>query len=691
MRRLFLVLTSIVMAAPRLLAYDLETHRKLSLAAGGESVLPSILSTLQLTEGSQLAFDQVTRKFNDGSALGWVQEGAVREDGESACDDRVRNHFYNPIDNLGYMRSGGLLSGIDSALWGLEDTTRIIPQNFSYHDAKDYFWNALMATTDANHQRNLALTFRSLGQVIHLVQDDAQPQHTRNDSHAGVSCPYTLGLFGPSSVYEEYVEGRAIVQRLNFTGYPVVAFSKPRDFWDTEDGRGMAEFSNRNFVTAGTNFTGTPDDVQPPPGLPSPNAGGAQTFTENIQTLMPGAPLNGIMTFIGTPWSDYYTGFSGYNTRTSTYSLFTNDLARRGSAAEYSLNVFNYDNAQQLLIPRAVGYSAGMLNYFFRGTLSVAAPDRFAYLLSPYPGDGTFTKLKLKVRDDTAGADTGVGTLYAIIRYRTHYLADPLFFPSFSGLNEPSYAISKPIEGISLSRDFQPFTFDFSDNPVPLSIGDVSIVIAFRGPLIAPDYTENDAIAFGGKDVFEPQLITFGNSTDYDCYQDALYDVVNRTAAERDLNGDGIQDLFGPAWQNGSFVRDQSPNGPVYPLDPQTANYQLPSLSWAQFGRFVAVQDQPWYRFVYSSPDVVDSFSGARSQFLTWVTLPGAINRILEQDGKLIHEVGGYNSFSYRGTTTPIEDDMVNYNILRSQTCMNAMPTQPRPMTEVPGTVPETN
>src|SRR5262249_54036963 len=148
--------------------------------------------------------------------------------------------------------------------------------------------------------------------------------------------------------------------------------------------RGIAEFSNRNFVTAGTNFSGTPKDIQPAPGFPSPNSGAPQAFKEDIQTLMPGTTPPGVMTFGGTPWNDAYTGAGGYNTRTSTYSLFTADLGRRGSPVEYSLNTFNYENAQQILIPRAVGYSAGLLNYFFRGTLEIAAPDRYAYLVGPY-------------------------------------------------------------------------------------------------------------------------------------------------------------------------------------------------------------------------------------------------------------------------------------------------------------------
>jgi hypothetical protein len=670
-------------------AYDLDTHAKLSAAAAAESSVANALTSLQLMIYSKMDVQSISRSvINNGTAFGWIMEGAVREDGESPCDDRVRQHFYNPLNNMGY--SFGALTGIPSPLWGLEDTTTASIQEFSYRDARGYFWSALQSQTDADHQRNLALMFRSLGQVIHLIQDAAQPQHTRNDSHAGLTCPYTFGLLGPASLYEEYVEGKAITGNLSYGGYPIVDLPRPRDFWDTEDGRGIAEFSNRNFVSAGTNFTGWPNDVQPASGFPSPNAAGARLFKEDVQTLIPGTSLTGVMTFVGTPWSDSYTGTGGYNTRTSTYSLFTDDLGRRGSKIEYSLNSFNYENAQQILIPRAVGYSAGLLNYFFRGTLEIAAPDRYAYLVAPYSnGHGTFTKLMLKLRNTTFGAETGSGTVQAIVRYRTASASSPLVYPYYAILRAPSYAIS-PSQSVSVTRDFQPLTFDFSVSPIPVDVADVSVMVVYRGPLTSPQNTESDAIVFGGKDVYEPQLINFGNSTDYDCYQDALYYVVDRPSAQRDLNQDGRQDLFGPTQEIGAYVRLQPYGSSGGALTAQTANYVLPGLFWAQYGSFVSVQDQSSYRFEYTSPNTVDTSTGSHSAFFTAVSLPRNINRIVDEDGRTVHEVSAYSGASYRGTFAPIHVNMVNGNIFRSQPCIDGLPYVSPPFTEVSGTVPDT-
>ena len=57
-----------------------------------------------------------------------------------------------------------------------------------------------------------ATTFRSLGDVVHLLQDMAQPQHTRNDSHSGFACvPVSAScLAGHDSFFEKYIRARTL-------------------------------------------------------------------------------------------------------------------------------------------------------------------------------------------------------------------------------------------------------------------------------------------------------------------------------------------------------------------------------------------------------------------------------------------------------------------------------------------------
>ena len=682
--RVLVAVTVTLLSSVPIHAYEVETHSEMSHAAVMHSSLSDALARLQMSANTKIDTDKIARTDNDGSAIGWIQEGSIREDGESDCDPRVKNHFYNPLNNAGYFR--GVFQGTPSPSWGLEDNGAYA-NDFSYADAHNYLWAALTSTDGPSHDHNLALTFRSLGQVIHLIQDAAQPQHTRNDSHAGLTCPATLGLFGPKSLYELHVDSLAAKKQINYSGYPNAALIQPRHFWDDESGNGIAEFTNRSFVSAGTNFQGPPTDLKPAPDFPSPNGTGSTITKIDIQTLIPGSLLHGKLTFIGTPYEDRYLGVTGFNPRTSTYSIFTDDLTRRGALPGYTLNRFNFDEAQAILIPRAVGYSAGLLDYFFRGKLEISAPDQYAYAVAQYStGNEHFTKVRLKVRDATVGANAGAGTIRAIVRYRPSYVSKPLIWPYNAILNAAFYAVSAP-RNITLSREDQAVTFDFTDDPIPIDVGDVSIIVAYRGPLTSADYTETDAIAFGGKDVFEPQLIDFTNSSDYDCYLNALYDVVGLNPSQRDVNKDGLQDLFGPWTETPAYVRIQRDDMPVAQLSGQTADYEVPSLQWAQYGRFVSIQDQDWYKLIYSSPDTFETSTGSHQPFLAWWRLQRSLNHVIEQDGKLIHEVGAYGSVTYRGTFAPLHASFVNDKVDLSQTCLNAMPSAPRNLTEVAGIV----
>ena len=78
-----------------------------------------------------------------------------------------------------------------------------------------------------------------------------------------------------------------------------------------------------------------------------------------------------LMAFIETTVHDKYRKLETSNKRTSTYSIYNAELTQYHNINLYTLNRFNLDAAHQFLIPRAVGYSAGLINYFFRGKIAV--------------------------------------------------------------------------------------------------------------------------------------------------------------------------------------------------------------------------------------------------------------------------------------------------------------------------------
>lgn len=117
------------------------------------------------------------------SILEWIRLGSKDEDESNEGFLRYRNHFYDPVNKIGYHYWGA--SGETAPDWILEDKTTYSSQKWSLKDAKTYYLTALTSSTKKERDNNFAKTFKALGHVLHLVEDMAQPQHTRNDSHGG--------------------------------------------------------------------------------------------------------------------------------------------------------------------------------------------------------------------------------------------------------------------------------------------------------------------------------------------------------------------------------------------------------------------------------------------------------------------------------------------------------------------------
>jgi hypothetical protein len=94
---------------------------------------------------------------------------------------------------------------------------------WSWQNARDYELRGLTGRTSDDRKTDLANMFRSLGQVVHLLQDASQPEHVRNEQH----------LFPPSPI-ERY--GGKHVDDLNYQhgvlDWRAAGFTKLSDFWD---------------------------------------------------------------------------------------------------------------------------------------------------------------------------------------------------------------------------------------------------------------------------------------------------------------------------------------------------------------------------------------------------------------------------------------------------------------------------
>jgi hypothetical protein len=480
-------------------AYEVGTHTEMSVAAYDRSVLSDhdFLKTLGISAVGVFDKDRADPrppKFNDGTARGWIREGSVVEDNNI----RPANHFYNPLTGQGI---AGFKPSPD---WALEDKNDVEGQDFSYKHARQYFYDALTAKNPTDHDNNFGKTFESLGHVIHHLQDMAQPQHVRDDIHCDALFPCLIpgaliGKYNPS-LYEKYTD--SVRGNLSFADYAPLfldpnasVFSTPRKLWrtspegqsDISQGAGIAEYTNRNFVSAGTNFDKS--------GLfPSPVFNPANKKEEDIKTLIPGTNLSGIVTFYGNTVQDTFRpSETRANPRASTESIFDADLKKAGNQPVFSLNRFNFNAAHEFLIPRAVAYSAGLIDYFFRGRLGGEDIEL------------TDTGIRLRVKNAIDPQKTPAWqneTLYATNTTG----ARGTFVVAFEykdATGQTRYGVSEPVNAKTANEgggnlapgQVSSAVYDFSLS-VPSGARDVKYRLVFRGRL----GQEDDALAVGPVD-----------------------------------------------------------------------------------------------------------------------------------------------------------------------------------------------
>jgi hypothetical protein len=375
------------------LAYDIGSHRAFSAKAAQESVaLDAALKDLDFSAGRDTLFSD-REGAEPLTAVQWVQEGGESEDVPFL---RVLNHFHNPLrswDEAG-LRVGGLQIGQSAVLWGqninqglLEDGT------WSWPLARQRFLLGLVGDSRTERDHAFADTFRALGQVSHLIQDAAVPAHARDDAHPSLPSPFGLAIPLNPDWYEDWVEeARAKNSSENVfndllalparrplpsvfrpsgspqASAPIAGLIDTTQFIHTGvvDGPlapadvGMSEFSNGNFLSRSTLFKNF--------ALPRVSALG-QGFFELVDPAHPSTSK------FRRYFSKVVEGTSAieiehFVTEGALYQSLSSIVGTPPSAGWLLDSRVHRDYAAELL-PRAVGYSAALLDYFFRGKLEV--------------------------------------------------------------------------------------------------------------------------------------------------------------------------------------------------------------------------------------------------------------------------------------------------------------------------------
>lgn len=486
--------------------------------------------------------------FEGRTPAAWAQLGSMAE------DNFIRSafHFFDPTvgDAARAGLKGVFMAAPDWALSAERNPTYSIP------GTRDSLYGALTNTDTIVRPKMWRDAFRGVGQFTHLLQDMSQPQHVRDDDHFSLTEEFYF-IFPDYSRYEKRTLFR--LTELAYGGYPAVRQRDYRSFWANTANTGLAQFANLNFVSEHTNL----DDTK----YASPR--GTLLREELIPQVfdLHGAPIPGAtdvtVRYVQNTFVDANSGSAVTNPRLSAFSIFDFERQRLAARPMYSLYNTNHDAYADLLIPRAVGYSAGLMGHFFRGSMEIAPPDELVYGIvdhaqvqqsDPVNGFAGFDTVKLKVRNTTAnGERMPSGNLVAVAKFHRNGCYRDDLTGEFTSLAPPcpnfrteveEIVVSEPHLGVELTGELKPFTFRFPQ-PIPINATDLYLQLVYRGALVATDgTTEADAVVVATKDLKEPTYIAFCNSTDQFLYRGTFVPVDSGVLlSELDVNPkDGVLD-----------------------------------------------------------------------------------------------------------------------------------------------------
>lgn len=373
----------------KVFAWNEETHKNLSQYAAENSILELSQSNYM----SKLGYENgINEKFLWNNKMQeifkWIRDGAFFEDAGSKWDAiigkaRFNNHFHNPLKPWDSAGLSDLQSGESSLLWAQDSMKQSVSigGDWSWRIIRDFFYKSLTSKTDAERQAYFAQTFSGLGHQMHLIQDAAQPAHVRNDAHPIDGAGWEEGLEtwakSKPGIVNSFASTPTLPQvalNINYDGYaPITQFIDTKQYIesfipDTSLAWGLSEYTNSNFISDDTIFTENFGDDEHSFPYPRYSAQCYELFEENNKIAYLRKKSDGecggefIEHFaVAGPLFKYLDSIWDFQRLT------------------LKLDTKVYSDYAQKLIPRAVGYSAGLLNYFFRGDMFMMSDFDLGY------------------------------------------------------------------------------------------------------------------------------------------------------------------------------------------------------------------------------------------------------------------------------------------------------------------------
>lgn len=568
MRKNFILISSVLILCFiitfKVWAWKGDTHKLLSESSIYNLRLgyDDLLLRLNLEKG--LLHECLTLNNDTRNILEWVQEGADREDEwgyiwPQGVMLRFNNHFHNPLkiwenaqlsDNLLVWNN---LSLILWAQFGLAQSFYHEGDN-SWSMIRALYYSALVDKSEKSRAESIARTFKGLGHQIHLIQDSAVPDHVRNHTHMNSIEDWAIdnkndvikmiqySFLPPDVDLNTPAAEMGLLPIANLVDTNIYNGENPSSTYS----QGLAEYSNANFFCWDTIFSREGDGWPAWPWHRFPYPRKSSTDLDLC--------LNGEKEPIEVSYEGVYTVKKHYVSKKQDgemidHFLIFSYLEREISGIEHLLTGkekeilgFEFaidDNCYKeytgKLAPRAVSYSAALLNYFFRGEMEITIPDKGVWAFTKDASQG-FDKIALKVRNKTPDEDMKDGKLTLVVRFRTSS-SDPNQgeYPPKPDENQYFIVQDYPVEVSYIPRDIPlKLEFDLSANPIPVNASDINISLVFKGTI---GQEKDIAVGLGFKDISEPTPIDFINSTDKVVLNNTTYDVSDPEAfAIADLN-----------------------------------------------------------------------------------------------------------------------------------------------------------
>lgn len=183
-----------------------------------------------------------------------IIQGSILED----TAPRWINHFYDPINKVGWTGEGlgplpaSVVTAFSSIGLSTEDALPatewvndwVIQQEYSRYGGDRTWKKALEYYANGNKEG----AYRTLGHILHVLEDMSVPEHTRNDSHID-------GLPGYGSPYEEYAAkyDRSTIKNLHVADSLAADKIKP-PVQDSIDSYliSLSKYSNKYFFSKDT-------------------------------------------------------------------------------------------------------------------------------------------------------------------------------------------------------------------------------------------------------------------------------------------------------------------------------------------------------------------------------------------------------------------------------------------------------